>query len=216
MNLLLTDRLTCPRCGPAFGLILLANVMEDRRVRDGVLGCSNCRDSFPVREGFVDLRPPPRGSFGPGRAGSPVTEGGEADGRPDDQAARVVALLGIQRGPGTVALAGRPARWAGIVAASVQDLDVVAVDADTASWSERDRVSRMITGPALPFFDRVLRGVVVDGALGRATIFEAARVIAPLSRVVVVHADAEAARVLAEAGLEILAQEGETVVGARG
>ena len=56
MHLLLTDRLTCPRCGPSFGLILLADRMNDRRVVDGVLGCPNCRDGFPVRDGFGDLR----------------------------------------------------------------------------------------------------------------------------------------------------------------
>ena len=30
MQLLLTDRLSCPRCGPGFGLILLADRLADR------------------------------------------------------------------------------------------------------------------------------------------------------------------------------------------
>ena len=60
MHLLLTDRLTCPRCGPEFGLVLLADRLEDRRVLEGALGCPNCRDRYPVRDGFGDLRPPPR------------------------------------------------------------------------------------------------------------------------------------------------------------
>ena len=43
MHILLTDTLTCPRCGPDFGLILLAERIEGRRVMDGHLGCANCR-----------------------------------------------------------------------------------------------------------------------------------------------------------------------------
>ena len=69
MQLLLTDRLACPRCGPGFGLVLLADRMVDRRVHEGTLGCPNCRDSFTVHAGFADLRAPPRGALQPGLAG---------------------------------------------------------------------------------------------------------------------------------------------------
>ena len=62
MNVALTDHLVCPRCGPPFGLILLAHEVRDRRVRRGEFGCANCRDRFPVEDGFGDLRPPPRGA----------------------------------------------------------------------------------------------------------------------------------------------------------
>jgi uncharacterized protein YbaR (Trm112 family) len=230
VQLLLTDRLTCPRCGPTFGLILLANRMVERRVLDGTLGCPNCRDSFPIVDGFADLRAPPRGALEPGLAGEegPAGTARERAGPEGTAAAKpvstvtgaegeeVVALLGIQRGPGTVALVGRPARHAPTLVASVEELDVVVVDADARSWAERPGVSRLVARPGLPFFDRTLRGVVVDGRLGPATIYEAARVTAPLSRVVALHAAREAADVLREAGLEVLAQEGETVVAARG
>jgi hypothetical protein len=70
--------------------------------------------------------------------------------------------------------------------------------------------------PRLPFFSSTLRGVVVDGRLGRATLFEAARVVAPKCRAVVTRADDHAGEVLREAGLEILAEESGTVVAARG
>ena len=60
MNVSLTDHLVCPRCGPPFGLVLLARDVRDRRVRQGEFGCPNCRDGFPVVGGFGDLRPPPR------------------------------------------------------------------------------------------------------------------------------------------------------------
>jgi uncharacterized protein YbaR (Trm112 family) len=218
MQLLLTDRLACPRCGPAFGLILLANAMVHRRVGEGVLGCPNCRDSFPIGDGFADVRPPPRGPLESGRAGpapSVWTHPGEAPVDDRVEAERLVALLGIARGPGTVALIGWPARFGAFLARTVDDLLVVAVDPDTRDWPEASGVSRMAAGPGLPFFDRVLRGVVVDGSLGDAALFEAGRITAPMSRVVVIGGDARAADVLVEAGLSVMARDAETVVAAR-
>lgn len=221
MHLLLTDRLTCPRCGPDFGLILLAEQMVDRRVREGTLGCPNCRDSFPVHDGFADVRAPPRGDFSEGRGGedpgSAAEAGsGPAEDEPAEEASRIVALLGIRQGPGTVVTAGSPVRLAAELAASVEELQVVAVDPDTRAWEDRPGVTRMAASPGLPFFSRMLRGAVVDGTLGRGLIFEAARVVAPMSRVVVVDAAEEAVDILEEAGLSVLAAESGTVVAARG
>ena len=209
MHLLLTDRLCCPRCGPAFGLILLADRMEDRRVRDGTLGCPNCRDGFPVRDGFGDLRAPPRGELPVGLAGTPAP--------PDPTAAeRLWAFVGVAEGPGTLLLAGSAARVAAALADRIPGVEVVALDADLARWPEAPRVSRMAARPGIPFFSRTLRGVAVDGALGARWLEEAARVVAPLSRVVVTNAPEDAEAVLAGSGLHVLASERGTVVAARG
>ena len=209
MHFLLTDRLTCPRCGPAFGLILLADQLLDRRVRFGVLGCPNCRDSFEIDDGFADLRAPPRGDLPRGRAGAEV--------RPEEgDVERIVALLGIHRGPGTVVALGAAASFAAPIAEAVSDLMVVAVDPETRRWPAHDDVTRMVASPGLPFFDRTLRGAVVDGALGPAMLFEACRCTAPMSRVVVLNAGADVPTVIEEAGLSVLASEGETIVAARG
>ena len=208
MQLLLTDRLTCPRCGPEFGLILLANELVERRVLDGVLGCPNCRESFAISAGFADLRPPPRGELTEGRSGSAATDA--------DEVRRLAALLGIVGGPGTVALVGRPARFAAPLADTLQGVEVVAVDADARAWPERPGVSRMAAGPGLPFYSRILRGVVLDGRIGTESIREAARVVAARSRVVLVDAPAGSAQHLEAEGLKVLAEEDETVVAARG
>jgi len=209
VHLLLTDRLSCPRCGPAFGLILLADRMEERRVRDGTLGCPNCRDGYPVRDGFGDLRAPPRGALPRGRAGSPgPTDPAEAE--------RLQALLGVAEGPGTLVLAGAPARLAGALAARIPGVEVVGLDADMALWPDVPGVSRMTSRPGIPFFDRTLRGVAVDGTLGTRWLEEAARVAAPLCRVVVSDAPDETPGVLTAGGLRILASEAGTVVAARG
>jgi uncharacterized protein YbaR (Trm112 family) len=208
MQLLLTDRLACPRCGPAFGLILLADKLVERRVHDGVLGCPNCRDSFSIRDGFADLRAPPRGELGVGLAG--------AAGEEIEDASRSMALLGLVGGGGTVALIGQAARQGAALARELADLQIVAIDADLQSWNDVPGVSRIVAAPGLPFFSRTLRGVVVDGRLGTHLIGEACRVVAQRSRVLVVRAPDDTDRVLEESGLTVLAREPETVVAARG
>jgi uncharacterized protein YbaR (Trm112 family) len=213
VHLLLTDRLTCPRCGPSFGLILLANRLEDRVVREGRLGCPNCRDAFPIEGGFGDLRAPPRGELPAGLVGSPseVDPGGDAE-----AAARIVALLGVASGRGTIALIGEPARYAATLTASVDEIQVVGVDPDLRSWPETPRISRLAAGPGLPFFGSSLRAVGVDGRLGPRWLFEAARCVVPRGRVVVTRATEGTQDALREVGLGVLAAEGETVVAARG
>ena len=231
MHLLLTDRLTCPRCGPTFGLILLADRMVDRRVHEGTLGCPNCRDAFAIEGGFADLRAPPRGEMPDGVAGGdPADPGGrDPDGSADDDperrvphvsvpgpgAAELVALLGIRRGPGTVVTVGRAARHARAIAGAVEDLQTVAVDPDTREWRDVGSVSRMVTAPGLPFFSQMMRGAVVDGATGVALIREAARIVAPKSRVVVIDAPEDTREVLEEDRLTVLAEEAGTVVATR-
>ena len=209
MHLLLTDRLTCPRCGPDFGLVLLADEMDDRRVRDGTLGCPNCRDAFPIRDGFADVRAPPRGELPAGRATIP------ADGS-EEEAVRLQALLDIRRGPGTVVLVGGPAGLASLLADSVDELQVVAVDPAARMWRDHPGVSRMTGFPGLPFFSRTMRGAVVDGAMGGDVVREGARVVAPGARVVVVNAPSDAEEILADGGLSVLVAESETVVATRG
>jgi len=211
MNLLLTDRLSCPRCGPDFGLILLADRMRDREVLDGTFGCPNCRDAFPVVNGFGDLRAPPR------RAG-PEGLTGPVEARFDDgeAAARLRALLGVVQGPGTIALVGAPARHAEALAGAIEGVHVLGVDPDLAGWPEVPGVSRAMAGPGLPVFSRALRGVAVDGRLGAGMLAEAARVVARLGRVVVVQAGPETRAAMEDAGLRVLADEAGTVVAARG
>ena len=106
MNVLLVDYLACPRCGPAFGLVLVAREVEERRVRTGLLGCPNCRDEFPVEDGFGDLRPPPRSPLidADGASAQPATlRRAGASSRPapppcdgsQDIALQIAAALGV-------------------------------------------------------------------------------------------------------------------------
>lgn len=211
MHLLLTDRLACPRCGPAFGLILLADRMADRRVDAGALGCANCRERYPIRGGVADLRPPPRSEPPIGPATDPADDDPEL-GVP------VAAAMGAADAPrGHVLLLGRAAGIAAAVAAVLPD-DVEVVEA--TPWMPRPspavHTTRLLAGEALPFFDATFAGVAVHGSEADAPrLREAARVLARGHRVVVVDPPDDAQARLGGAGLTRFARGGRVVAGGR-
>lgn len=207
MHLLLTDLLICPRCGPGFGLILLGDRIEDRRILEGELGCPNCRDRFPVREGFGDLRAPPR---------DPLRRLPVLPDDPDpDRTTRLAALLGVTRGPGHLVLVGRPARHARVLAGMLEEIEVVGVAPWLRGWEEEPGISRVVAGPGLPFFSRRIRGVVLSGPGAEPLLADSARVVGPGSRVVVLDAPADARGRLEGAGLSPVLDEAGVVVGVR-
>jgi len=179
MHLLVTDRLACPRCGPEFGLILLAERVVDRRVLEGGFGCANCRERFPVRGGFGDFRPPPVGPL--------AAESRAADPGPDDPegALRLAAMLGVTEGPATLLLLGAPARQAERLVAMVPGVEVVAVHPGLRDRPEVAGVSRLHAGARLPFFSTTFRGVALDADWAGTHLDEAFRVAAPGVRIVV-------------------------------
>jgi len=204
VHILLTDRLTCPRCGPDFGLILLAKRLAERRVLDGGLGCPNCRDQFPIEGGFADLRPPPR---------DPLAATLPAE-YPDIEATnRLAALLGVSGGPGTVALIGSVAVHAAALADCLPEVEVVAVDAATRGDVERDRVSRLVTGVELPFHPWTFRALATVGDV--VTPEEAVRVVGRGGRVVMDLAGPDAIARLERTRSRILLQEDGWIVALR-
>ena len=216
MNVTLTDHLVCPRCGPPFGLVLLARDVRERRVYEGEFGCPNCRDRFPVEGGFGDLRPPPRG-VGPGGVGavdeSDVSEGErELPGDRQTAALRLAAALGVTSGPGLVVVSDGHRDEAPALAQLVRGIEVVVV-----GWGGRglrgDGVSAFVTGPRLPLRDRVARGVVVEGGSGAGWWGECLRVVMPGGRIVITGATGEAREWVVGAGLVTLLDEGGMVVG---
>ncbi len=206
MHLLLTDRLTCPRCGPEFGLVLLADRLEDRRVLEGALGCPNCRDRYPVRDGFGDLRPPPRTDI----------PDDETLAAPDSPTLMEVAgLLGVTEGVGHVALLERLAGHSNDLAEKLQPVEVVGVSSGLRGWVETEGVSRLSAGSRLPFRDQSLRGVALFGGEGMFEPDEVARVVSRLGRVVVWGGVDGWDSALEGAGLTVLVSETAAVVAAR-
>ncbi len=204
MHLLVTDRLECPRCGTGHGLILIADRLEDRRVYEGALGCSNCRDRYPVTRGCADLRPPPRAGDG----SAPP---------PDDPEAgfRVGALLGIREGPGYALLAGRSAGVAGRLAAMVEGLEVMAVHPGAVGLPEEEGVSRMRVGERLPLQAGVLRGAVLEGGPDSPSLEEAHRTLVPGGRLVVLSPAEGTADRMRGLGLDLLLEAEAALVGVR-
>lgn len=206
MHLLVTDRLTCVRCGPTFGLVLVADDLRDRRLLEGFLGCSNCRDRYPVQGGFGDLRPAPRRALPSGWLESP----------PDPKGAlRLAALLGVREGPGLLLLTSSSVQQAQGVAELVEGIEVVAVHAGLLGDEERPGVSRIVCGEGLPFFSGSLRGVVVEGPWPSEGVREAIRVLAPGARLVWLDPPAGPIEGLEAAGIELLMEAHSVLVGAR-
>lgn len=211
MHIVLTDLLTCPRCGPEFGLILRGDRVEDRRVLEGLLGCPNCREGYPVRNGFTDLRAPPR------RPLPPVLEPPEPL-QDEEEVLKLAALLGVREGPGNLVLVGPAARAAPALAKLLERVEVVTVASDLQGWEEEPGVSRMVAGPTLPFYGRRIRGVLLDGDAGDPYLDDAPRVVGPGGRLVVLHPRRDRERIrarLRDEGLELVLDEPEAVVAAR-
>ena len=229
MNTLLTDRLCCPRCGPRFGLVLLAREVVDRRVLEGTFGCANCRDAFPVRSGFADLRAPPRGPVPQGepelnepllsredRRPSPSMPSSDASAAARAEGPwRLAALLDVARGSAVVLLAGQVGRCAPGLADLLDEVEVVAVGTELVEAGERRGVSRMLTRPGLPFRDATLRGVALSGRAAVDFVGETARTVAPGGRVVLLDASGEARERARNAGLETVLEERSIFVAAR-
>jgi uncharacterized protein YbaR (Trm112 family) len=201
MHLFLTDRIACPRCGPDFGLILMAHEVRERRVLDGELGCPNCREKYPIRGGFGDLRFQPRPPLSP------------PDSQPDmgaedpEETLRMGALLGVTEGPGTLLIMGPAARHARGLARLIGGVEVVAMAESLMEEEESEGVSRLIGGPRLPFFSSSFSGVLLSGEMTDTDLEEAARVAAPLARIVILEASPEASGRVEALGLEVLLQE---------
>jgi hypothetical protein len=196
----LSDVVTCPRCGPAFGLLLLADRVEDRRVYEASLGCANCRERFSVSRGYAAL-------VEPGTAGA--DDGTEAG----ISAEVLAALLGVTEGPALLLLAGPVARHAAALADLIAGSEIIAAWSPLAGEAERAGVSRFAT-PAgvLPFRSGSMRAVALPDA---RLIAEAARVAAVRARVVVLSGEEDVAHALRQAGLRVLARDERATVAER-
>jgi uncharacterized protein YbaR (Trm112 family) len=216
VHILLTDILTCPRCGPEYGLILLADRMSARRVLDGSLGCANCREKYPVRDGVVvfvtadEAATPHEGAAGAAPAAGQAGPGEGAD----DAALRLAALMGVTQGPGYVLIAGPATRHADTIAAMIEDIEVVAVAAPAQSGSVRHGPGTNLLEVVrpLPIASARMDGVALSGGAADSLLEEGCRVLAPLGRLVLEDAPADAAARLEACGLRVVAHEAETIV----
>lgn len=204
MHILLTDLLTCPRCGPEFGLILLAQCLAERRVVQGHLGCANCREQYPVYGTVADLRLD--------RSADAPAESASADPSNDAEAAvRLAALMGLAGASGMALVAGPGARHAAAVSALVPELEVIAASESTAAGMEPG-VSRILAAGARLPLRGGLRAAALTGGADDARLREGLRVLAPGARLVVDPAPAGTGEALRGLGAEVLLEEEGVVV----
>lgn len=220
MHVTLTDRLTCPACGPGSGLVLLADQVRERRVLEGQLGCPTCRTQYAVRGGYAELR------HGTDQEPQDAAEDlPQPSGEATELATRLAALLDLAGGHGIVVVHG-PAAVLGLAMAElVPDIEIVTTEAALAHAPERPGVSR-VGAQGLPFYDSRVRAVALTGTATAALVERAIRVVAPGGRIVIdpwdgsggaadpepaLEADAVAAA-LERAGARVLARERATIV----
>jgi hypothetical protein len=128
---------------------------------------------------------------------------------------RLGALLGVTEGPGTLFVRGPAARHAGALADLISQVEVVAVDSGLHTASEREGVSRFVMGARIPFFSDSFRGVLLDGRVGEVDLEEAARVVVPSGRVVVLHRVGSPSEALKALGLSVILEAEGVVVAER-
>ena len=199
MHILLTDVLTCPRCGPETGLIVRSDVMKDRRVVEGALGCPQCETHYPIRGGIALLGPPRT-------VVEPIAV-------IDDQKAsiRMAALLGATEPLGFVLVLG-PAAAASVPLARMVDNTEIIADAPSAPSASNDAVSRMTFGERLPFYTGRLRGIWLSGDAADRLLEEGARVLHPMGRLVLEPFPPDAEQRLETIGLRVVAQQDQTML----
>lgn len=208
MQIVLTDVLTCPRCGPDFGLVVLADRLAERRVVQGSLGCANCREMYPIDQGLADLRFPP----GPRPDPRTVDVTAEAEERSPEEALRLAALLGVTGGPGLILLVGSSTRLAAELVGIVPDIGIVAAGPDMAGREDVPGINRIQVESGLPLRSRSVRGVAVAVPDPEAYLAEAVRVLLPGGRIVIEPAPAETGDRLRAMSLNVLLEQDGVVV----
>lgn len=215
MDVGLSDLLTCPRCGPTYGLVLLPTEAADRRVRSGVLGCANCRERWEIADGVADLR---EFDFDFDFE-SDFDTGFDADAETESPAVRLAGLMGLAEAQGTVLVAGPGAEHAGALTRLVEGIEVVAVPTPGTGIggtpAASSGVSPMRVTRVLPFRTGGLRGVALTGGAVGLLLEEGARVLGREGRLVVDPSPADAASRVEAGGLRVVAEEGGVLVATR-
>ncbi len=212
MHLLLTDLLTCPRCGPPFGLIVQSDRVDNRDVIEGRLGCANCRETFVISGGVADLRHATVGALEP-------TASVEADA---DRAFRTAALLGIKEANRAILVADPQGVLARPVSRVLPGIHVIgaAVGQGSLPATSADReaeafLSQILMGARVPLRDTSLDGMALIGIDPAPLLEEVLRTLKPGGRLLLDQVPAEMAETLRKAGFEVhLEQEGVVVAAA--
>ena len=200
----LTDLLSCPRCGPAHGLILLVEEVGDRRVRTGWLGCPHCRRDYRVSGGIADLRLDPNSRPEP-----------KAPFEAEELALKVLALSGVAEERTHLLLGERLAHVAADIAEMAPELEIISFRCAPDPSPEKPGVSRILIDEGLPLVEYRLRAVAIAPGAGGVNVAAAARRVAAGGRLVLFDAGAGDLEEAEREGMEIIAAEARTAVAER-
>ena len=203
MHILLTDILTCPRCGPRFGLIVLADRIVDRRVMEGRLGCANCRSEYPVSGGVADLRT---------RAGGGAPLALALAGVEGERPLRLAALSGMGERQGAVMLRGVAPEVVAAVAELLPNANVFGAATAPPPGGIPEGVAWLLDDGSAPVRDRSLAAAAVVGPAGDSALGAMARVVVPGGHLVLDGGGSGAPRALESEGWSILLEQDGTTV----
>lgn len=216
MQIELSEILTCPDCRSPQGLIVLVDELDDEgRVRDGDLGCSRCQRRYPIRDGVVDL-------LGGGGSGEPerVAEGDGGRPSPRELAAEIGGLLDLRSASGPVVLGHGLAPAAGPLAGLLEGVSLLALAEEAVAEQEAGDGAAdsftLVLAPAgrLPLLTGKAEGVALWKP-GPGVLEDARRALAPGGRLALLRPGEEARRELEGSGLEVLASEERAAVARR-
>lgn len=202
MHVALTDALACPKCGPGWGLILIAKNTVERRALDGFFGCANCRQEWVLKDGYAEFI---EGDVYDDVLPAPSSE----------QALLMAAALGIVEGPASVVVIGSGVVNARQLSQMVEGMEVIAVSRALASEAEANGVSRIGAGARLPFREGFAKGVVLSDEASLRFLEQSATVVGMNARVVALSGEASVAARMTEAGLRMLMRDENVTVAQR-
>lgn len=220
----MAEALDCPVCGDGYGLVAFVAEADRRRVISGHLGCPMCEVEFSIDGGAVDFR------AGTPPEDAPVSSAEDRGFKEGSSVAlKLAALLGVGERPGMVIMLGAGlAQHAPVIARMADRVEVIAVVDRAAAdggasrtaigWGIDDLAAGVDPiiglGERWPLRSGALDGVAVRGGID-AGLGEVQRCLRPGRRLVVIDPVQSDLEVLAGAGYETLAADGDTWVGVR-
>jgi uncharacterized protein YbaR (Trm112 family) len=154
MHLEVVGSLRCPAGHDTTWLVARTDRLDARHIMEGVLGCPICGAEYRIERGTARLGPPVRGED------EPIP----------DAAIRAAALLDLTTPQGLVLLAGAWAAAAVEIAALVEQIHILALDAPDESPPPGLGVSSVEAGHSIPLASGSARGIALDAAHASASM----------------------------------------------
>jgi hypothetical protein len=149
----LVQALRCPRPHELTWLVAASSEMQERDIVRGVLGCPVCHAEYPINEGIVDFRDSALAAH--------TRRSTRAGAAPDEESARLAALLDLSSPGGFVTLTGSWAACAVALGELTERVHVLVMDPGEQVRSGGG-ISVALAGGHLPLQPGTSRGIALD------------------------------------------------------